>query len=102
MEEDDLKSMFESIISAVAYAFELIRRWDRAVLGVGEVMNWFGVKCGSETILVYVNTPQDCHSDLLLCAFADEGAKESSIWYSRALQAELWLFVCVCVRVCGA
>ncbi len=64
---------------------------------------WFGVKCGSETILVYVDTPQDCHSDVLLCAFADEGTKESSIWYSRALRAELWLFVCVCVCVwvCG-
>ncbi len=34
---------------------------------------------------------------MLLCAFADEGAKESSIWYSRAVRAG---FVCVCVCVC--
>ncbi len=47
-----------------------------------------------------MNTPQDCHSDLLLCAFADEGAKESSIWYSRAVQAELAF--CVYVSVCAA
>ncbi len=38
MEEDDLESTVESIISAIAYAFESIRRWDRAV-GVGEVVN---------------------------------------------------------------
>ncbi len=33
MEEDDLESTVESIISAIAYAFESIRQWDRAVLG---------------------------------------------------------------------
>ncbi len=37
-----------------------------------------------------MNTPQDCDSDVLLCAFADEGAKESSICYSRAVAS------CVC------
>ncbi len=43
-----------------------------------------------------MNTPQDSHSGLLLCAFADEGEKERSIWYSCAVRAELWHFVCVC------
>ncbi len=37
MEEDDLENTVESIISAIAYAFESIQRWDRAVLEVGEV-----------------------------------------------------------------
>ncbi len=41
-----------------------------------------------------MNTPQDSHSGLLLCAFADEGEKKRSIWYSCAVRAELWLFVC--------
>ncbi len=54
MEEDDLESTVESIISAIAYAFESIRRWDRAVLGVGEVVNllvWGKVRIGNNTRL---------------------------------------------------
>ncbi len=38
MEQFDLESTVESIISAIVNAFELIRRWDRAV-GVEEVVN---------------------------------------------------------------
>ncbi len=53
MEDDDLESTVESIISAIAYAFESIRRWDRAV-GVGEVVNllvWGKVRIGNNTRL---------------------------------------------------
>ncbi len=51
MEEDDLESTVESIISVIAYAFESIRRWDRAVLGVGQVVNllvWDKVRIGNK------------------------------------------------------
>ncbi len=61
-------------------------RWDRAVLGV-EVVNLLvcgKVRIGNNSRLC-VETPQDCHSDVLLCAFADEGAKESSIWYCKGI-----------------
>ncbi len=53
MEDDDLESTVESIISAI-YAFESIRRWDRAVLGVEEVVNllvWGKVWIGNNTCL---------------------------------------------------
>ncbi len=53
MEEDDLESTVESIISAIAYAFESIWRWDCAV-GVGEVVNllvWGKVRIGNNTRL---------------------------------------------------
>ncbi len=97
MEEYDLESTVESKISAI-YSFESIRGWDRAVLGVEEVLNllvWGKVWFGNDTRLRGYSRPQDCHSEVLLCAFADEGAKESSIWYSRAVRA-------VCVCVCAA
>ncbi len=54
MEEDDIESTVESIISAIAYAFESIQRWDRAVLGVGEVVNlliWGEMRIGNNTRL---------------------------------------------------
>ncbi len=54
MEEDDLESTVESI-SAIAYAFESIRRWDRAVLGFGEVVNllvWGKVRIGNNIRLL--------------------------------------------------
>ncbi len=44
MEEDYLESTVETIISAIAYVFESIRRWDRAVLGLVKSLTcWLGV-----------------------------------------------------------
>ncbi len=56
MEEDELESTVESIISAIDYAFEPIWRWDQAVilLGVVEVVNllvWGKVQIGNNTHL---------------------------------------------------
>ncbi len=102
MDDDDLESSVEYIISAI-YAFESIWQWDRAVLGVEEVVNllvWGKVRIGNNTRLFRYSSSY-CHSDMLLCAFADEGVKESSIWYPRAVRVELWLCVCVCVCVCA-
>ncbi len=65
MEEDKLKGTVEPIISAVAHAFEPIRRGGRALLPLQmeEVVNllWFGVKSGSETNCLYVDTHQNSH-----------------------------------------
>ncbi len=65
MEEDELERTVEPIISAIANAFEPIRQGDEAVLPLQEedVVNllWFGVKSGSETNHVYVDTHQNSY-----------------------------------------
>ncbi len=38
-----------------------------------------------QTIRVYVDTRQDNHSEISLCAFAQQDTKENSVMYSRSI-----------------
>ncbi len=72
MEEDELESTVEPIISATAYAFEPIRRGDQVVLlQEEEVVNllWFGVKSRSETNRVCMDILKTA-INIIFCAFA--------------------------------
>ncbi len=73
MEEDELESTVEPIISATAHAFEPIRRGDQVVLPLQEeeVVNllWFGVKSGSETNRVCMDILKTA-INIIFCAFA--------------------------------